>query len=88
MGPINNEDEVPEMQPISINPRPAGVASLLMGFKPIKAACPVDTPAYLLKETANQLTPSLTLFFKVLLYQSKFPSDCKTAHIISAHKKR
>ena len=53
------------MQSISINP--AGVASLLSGLKPFKATGPDDIPAYLLKEIANQLAPSLTLVFKVSL---------------------
>ena len=53
------------MQPISINP--AGVASLLSGLKPFKATGPDEIPAYLLKEIANQLAPSLTLVFKASL---------------------
>jgi len=43
---------------------PAGVASLLMGLGPFKATGPDDIPAYLLKETANQLAPSLNKFSK------------------------
>jgi len=82
--PVNNEDEVPELQPISINP--AGVASLLMGLRPFKATGPGDIPAYLLKETTNQLAPSLTQVLKASLYQSKLPSNWKTAHIVPAHK--
>ena len=46
------------MQSILINP--AAVASLLLGLGPFKATGPGDIPAYLLKETANQLAPSLT----------------------------
>ena len=83
--PIDTEDEASEMQSLSINP--AGVASLLSGLKPFKATGPDDIPAYLLKEIANQLAPSLTLVFKASLNQSKLPSDWKIAHIIPAHKK-
>ena len=83
--PVDTEDEVPEMQPISIHP--TGVASLLSGLKPFKATGPDDIPAYLLKEIANQLAPSLTLIFKASLNQSKLPSDWKTAYIVPAHKK-
>ena len=54
--PVNNEDEVPEMQPISINT--TDVESLLMGLRSFKSIGPIDIPAYLLKETANQLAPS------------------------------
>ena len=75
--PVDTEDEVSEMQSISINP--AGVA-------PFKATGPDDIPAYLLKKIANQLAPSLTLVFKTSLNQSKLPSDWKIAHIIPAHK--
>ena len=82
---VDAANEVPGMQPISINP--AGVASLLSGLKPFKAAGPDDIPAYLLKETAYQLAPSLTQVFTASLNQSKLPSDWKTAHIIAAHKK-
>ena len=41
-------------------------ASLLLGLKPFKATGPDDiqSPAYLLRETANQLAPSLTQVFK------------------------
>ena len=45
------------------------------------------TPAYLLKEIASQLAPSLTLVFKASLNQSKLPSDWKTTHIVPAHKR-
>ena len=85
--PVDNEDdhEVPAMQPITINS--AGVASLLLGLKPFKAAGPDDIPAYLLKETANQLVLSLTQVFQASLHQSKLPSDWKTAHTVAAHKK-
>ena len=82
--PVDTEDKAPEMQPISINP--VGVASLLSDLKPFKATGPDEIPAYLLKEIANQLAPSLTLVFKALLNQSKLPSDWKTAHIIPTHK--
>ena len=73
---IEDDHEVPAMQPITINS--ADVAS---GLKPFKATDPDDISAYLLKETANQLAPSLTQVFKVSLYQLKLP---KTAHIIPA----
>jgi len=80
-----DKDEVPEMQPIMINP--VGVASLLSGPRPFKAAGPDDIPAYLLKETANKLAASLAEVFKASLYQSKLPPDWKTAHIVPTHKK-
>ena len=83
--PVDTEDEVSEMQSISINP--ASVASLLSGLKPFKATGPDDIPAYLLKKIANQLASSLTLVFKASLNQSKLPSDWKIAHIVPAHKK-
>ena len=53
-----DDHEVPAMHPITINS--AGVASLLLGLKPFKATGLDDILAYLLKETANQLAPSLT----------------------------
>ena len=73
------------MQPISINL--AGVASLLSVLRPFKAAGLEDILAYLLKETAYQLSPSLTQVFTASLNQSKLPSDWKTAHVVPAHKK-
>jgi len=73
------------MQSISINP--ASVASLLSNIRPFKATGPDDIPPYLLKETANQLAPSLTQVFKASLNQSKLPSDWKTAHVVPAYKK-
>ena len=81
---VDAANEVPRMQPISINP--AGVASLLSGLRPFKAAGPDDIPAYLLKETAYQLAPSLTQVFAASLNQSKLPSDWKTVHIVPTYK--
>ena len=65
----------------------AVVASLLSGCKPFKATSSDDIPAYILKETANQIAPSLTQVFKASLIQSKLPSDWKTAHVVPEHKK-
>ena len=73
------------MQSISINP--AGVASLLSGLRSFKATGPDDIPAYLLKETANQLAQSLRQVFEASLNQSKLSSDWKTAHVIPTYKK-
>jgi len=83
--PIDIREEGSEMRSISINP--TSVASLLSGLRPFKATGTDDIPAYLLKETANQLAPSLTQVFKASLNQSKLPFDWKTAHIIPAYKK-
>ena len=52
-----------------------------------KASGPDDIPAYLLKEIAFQIAPSLAMVFQVSLNQCKLAADWKVAHMIPVFKK-
>ena len=64
-----------------------GVACLLADLQSHKAHGPDEIPARLLKETAYNMAPLLTLIFKASLHQQHLPSDWKTAHITPVFKK-
>ena len=73
------------MDPIKISP--TGVAELLSNIKPFKASGPDNIPAYLLKELASQIAPSLTVVFQASLNQCKLPTEWKVAHVVPVFKK-
>jgi len=54
---------------------------------PHKAPGPDNIPTKLLKETAQQMAPLLTIIFQASLNQGKLSSDWKSANVISIHKK-
>jgi len=54
-----------------------GVARLVADLRSHKAHGPDGIPARLLKETAYNMAPILTLIFKASLYQHHLPSDWK-----------
>ena len=64
-----------------------GVACLLADLQSHKAHGPNEIPARLLKETAYNMAPLLTLIFKASLHQEHLPSDWKTAHVTPVFKK-
>ena len=64
-----------------------GVNRLLADLQSHKAHGPDEIPARLLKETAHNMAPLLTLIFKASLHQQHLPSDWKTAHITPVFKK-
>ena len=71
----------------SITVSSAGVAKLLSDIKPFKAPGPDDIPAYLLKEIAFQIAPSLAMVFQASLNQCKLAADWKVAHVVPVFKK-
>ena len=73
------------MEPLTINP--AGVADLLSKIKPFKAFGPDGIPAFLLKEIAFQIAPSLAVVFQASINQCKLPADWKVAHVVPVYKK-
>ena len=62
--------------------------NLLVNLDPHKATGPDNIPTKLLKETAQQMAPLLTLIFQASLNQGKIPSDWKSANVAPIHKKR
>ena len=67
----------PSLPDIDINI--AGVTKLLKEINPYKATGPDCIPAKVLKEMAEELSPSLTLIFTASLQQGKIPQDWKKA---------
>ena len=51
------------------------VTTLLKQVDPYKATGPDGIPSRLLKEVANELSPSITLVFNGSLQQGKLPDD-------------
>ena len=64
-----------------------GVHRLLVDLQSHKAHGPDEIPARLLKETAHNMAPLLTLIFKASLHQQHLPSDWKTAYVTPVFKK-
>ena len=65
----------------------ADVFSILYNLDNNKAQGPDGIPARLLKETARQITPSLTLLFNKSLSTGVLPRDWKLANVVPVHKK-
>jgi hypothetical protein len=63
------------------------VLNTLLALDPNKAAGPDGIPPRLLKETAQQIAPSLTELFNRSLSCGVFPDDWKLANIVPVHKK-
>ena len=56
-----------------------GVTKLLKEINPYKATGPDCIPAKVLKEMAEELSPSLALIFSASLQQGKIPQDWRKA---------
>ena len=83
--PDINSTPVPSIPPITVEVD--GVYNLLVNLEPHKATGPDNIPTKLLKETAQQMAPLLTLIFQASLNQGKLPSDWKSANVTPIHKK-
>ncbi|CAB4019872.1 Hypothetical predicted protein, partial [Paramuricea clavata] len=75
----------PVLQDISLSP--CEVAAALRSLDGSKATGPDEIPARLLKETAEQIAPSLTLLYNKSLETGVFPDEWKLANIVPIHKK-
>ena len=72
----------------SVTVSSVGVTKLLSDIKLFKAPGPDDIPAYLLKEIASQIAPSLAMVFQASLNQCKLAADWKVvAHVVPVFKK-
>ncbi|CAB3993693.1 Hypothetical predicted protein [Paramuricea clavata] len=65
----------------------ADVFSILHNLDINKAQGPDGIPARLLKETARQIAPSLTVLFNKSLNTGVFPRNWKLANVVPVHKK-
>ena len=89
----DEETTLPDMDPSPYPSLPdidiniAGVTNLLKEVDPYKATGPDCIPAKLLKEMAEELSPSLTLIFTASLQQGKIPQDWKKVLVTPIFKK-
>ena len=75
----------PTMNDITVNQN--GVTKLLRNLKPSTASGPDGIPAMLLKETAEEISPAVTLLFQSSINQGCVPSQWKNALIVPIYKK-
>ena len=78
-------NQVPNIPAVDIQIE--GVTKLLQELDSHKATGPDRIPANLLKQTASQTAPLLTLIFKASIEQGKLPDDWKLAYVIPIFKK-
>jgi len=71
----------------SIHVSPNGVDKLLRNLKSHKATGPDGLPARLLKETATEIAPAVSLLFQASLDQGKVPASWKMALVVPVFKK-
>ena len=64
-----------------------GVLKLLRSLNPHKATGPDNVPARLLKETAQEVAPALTVLFQASLDQGIVPQEWRDAYITLLFKK-
>ena len=83
--PDKGTSPYPDMSRLHITTN--GVQKLLKGLNPHKASGPDSIPCRLLKETASELAPALTLLFQASASQGTTPSDWKDALVSPVFKK-
>ena len=64
-----------------------GITKLLINPKPHKASGPDGVPARLLKETAEEIAPAISILFKASLDQGSVPSAWRKALVVPLFKK-
>ena len=72
----------PPSQSNDIQVRVEDVASLLSDLQPHKACGPDRIPPSLLKETANNVAPALSLIYRASLTQGQLPNDWKKSYVV------
>ncbi|KAL8609731.1 hypothetical protein ACOMHN_042770 [Nucella lapillus] len=83
--PHKGPSPYPDMPPIRVSE--AGVKKLLLNLQPCKATGPDNISAFVLKTTAQELSPLLTKLFQLSLDTEQVPSDWKQANIVPIFKK-
>ena len=80
---LSGPSSYPDMPSISVHV--SGVVKLLNG--PHKATGPDQVPARILKETANEVAPAMTMLIQASLIQGQIPSDWSEALVTPLFKK-
>ena len=65
----------------------SGDVKLLNGLNPHKATSPDQLPARILKETANEVAPAMTMLSQASLIQGQIPSDWSEALVTPLFQK-
>jgi hypothetical protein len=90
---FTSEDPLQPLPDLGPSPHPTvsdiiitqeGVKKLLCHLNPHKATGPDQVSPRLLKETAKQISPALTLLFQASFNQGKVPEEWKSANINGA----
>ena len=93
---FTSEDPLQPLPDLGPSPHPTvsdititqeGVQKLLCHLNPHKATGPDQVSPRLLKETAKQISPALTLLFQASINQVKVPEEWKSANITPLFKK-
>ena len=88
-----DDDEASAMGPSPYSDMPdievtrVGVTKLLKNLKPHKSTGPDGISAKVLKETADQISPAVTLLFQASLRQGRIPCAWKKALVVPIYKK-
>jgi len=82
--PVIHRNVTPAIDSIHVTCK--GVTKLLRNLKPHKATGPDGIPARLLKETATEVAPAVTLLFQASLDRGKVPTFWKEALIVPIFK--
>ncbi|KAK3083079.1 hypothetical protein FSP39_013376 [Pinctada imbricata] len=64
-----------------------GVTKLLKGINPFKATGPDEIPAFIMKNTADSLSPYLTYLYQFSLDTGTVPDDWRKANVVPIYKK-
>ena len=85
--PLPDMSPSPHLAVSDITITQEGVQTLLCHHNPHKATGPDQVSPRLLKETAKQISPALTLVFQASINQGKVPEEWKSANITPLFKK-
>jgi hypothetical protein len=85
--PLPDMSPSPHLAVSDITITQEGVQTLLCHHNPHRATGPDQVSPRLLKETAKQISPALTLVFQASINQGKVPEEWKSANITPLFKK-
>ena len=80
-------NEAPPQNLDELNISELEVVAALRGLNPDKALGPDGIPGRILKETAQQIAPTLTLLFNKSLHSAVLPDEWKLANVVPVFKK-
>ncbi|CAB3994070.1 Hypothetical predicted protein [Paramuricea clavata] len=82
-----NKNDEPNIEELEITLSELEVFSALRALDPDKALGPDGIPSRILKETAQQIAPSLTLLFNKSINSGVVPDEWKLANVVPVYKR-